>query len=78
MSTNTCKYLEIEMKPAQFSLDLKLLWMFNCQRKASAYSQPMLNVSYWRVSNCLQLLTTSLDHPAEEMDIKMIEAGNTL
>lgn len=78
MSTNTCKYLEIEMKPAQFSLDLKLLRMFNCQRKNSAYSQPMLHVSYWRVSNYLQLLTTSLDHPAEEMDIKMIEAGNTL
>lgn len=78
VGTNTHKYLEIEIKPAQFSLDLKLLWMFNCQRKTSAYSQPLLNVSYWQVSNYLQLLTTSLDHPAEEMDIKMIEAGNTL
>lgn len=66
MGTNTCKHLEIEMKSAQFSLDLKLLWMFNYQRRTSAYSQPILNVSYWQMSNYLHLLTTALDDPAEE------------
>lgn len=66
VGTNTCKYLEIEMKPAQFSLDLKLLWIFNHQRRTSAYSQPVPNVPYWQVSNYLQLLTISLDHPEEK------------
>lgn len=66
VGTNTCKYLETEMKPAQFSLDLQLLWIFNCQRRTSTNSQPMLNVPYWQVSNYLQLLKTSLDHPAEK------------
>lgn len=54
------------MKPAQFSLGLKLLWIFDCQRRTSAYSKPMLNVSCWQMSNYLQLLTTSLDHPEEK------------
>lgn len=57
--TDTFKYLEIEMKPAQFSLDPQLLWVFSFQRRSNAYSQPVLNASYCQASNYIHLLTQS-------------------